>query len=78
MSEPVKIMMYRTPAEMALWEGGLLWPIMASTFWAFILCLAVLWLCKTFVKRDYRADYIAVATLIIGFIGCLKLVYGVI
>ena len=78
MSEPVKIIMYRTPAEAALWEGGMMWPIMASAFWAFIITLAVLALCNRFLKRNYRADIIAIATLVIAFFGCLKLVYGVI
>ena len=78
MSEPVKIIMYRTPAEAALWEGGMLWPAMASAFWAFIITLAVLWACNKFVQRRYRADYVAIATLIIGFFGCLKFMYGVI
>ena len=78
MSEPVKIIMYRNPAEAALWEGGMMWPIMASTFWAFIITLAVLALCNRFLKHNYRADIIAIATLVIAFFGCLKLVYGVI
>ena len=78
MSEPTRIIMYRNPAEAALWEGGMLWPIMASTFWAFIITLAVLALCNRFLKRNYRADIIAIATLVIAFFGCLKLVYGVI
>lgn len=84
MSEPVKIIMYRTPAEAALWEGGLLWPIMASTFWAFIITLAVLAFCEKvlvrfgFIEMRYHAGIVAIASLVIAFIGCLKLVYGVI
>ena len=78
MTEPVKIMMYRTPAEAALWEGGMLWPILSSAFWAFIITLAVLALCTRLFRRNYRGDIIAIVTLFIAFFGCLKLVYGVI
>ena len=84
MSEPVKIIMYRTPAEAALWEGGLLWPAMASAFWAFIITLAVLAFCEKvlvrfgFIEGRYRADIVAIASFLIAFFACLKLVYGVI
>lgn len=78
MSEPVKIIMYRTPAEAALWEGGMLWPVLSSAFWAFVITLVVLWGFSKFVKREYRGDYIAIGTLVIAFLGCLKFMYGVI
>lgn len=84
MSEPTRIIMYRNPAEAALWEGGMMWPVMSSAFWGFIFCLLVLAFCEKvlvrfgFIERRYRGDIVAIASFLIAFFGCLKLVYGVI
>lgn len=76
MLRPVEVIMYRTPGEAMLWHSGMLWPIMSSAFWAFVLTLMVLKLVNS-TGIKYRADYLAIGTLIVSFIGILHFIYGV-
>lgn len=41
MSDPTRIIVYRNPGEAALWESGMLFPIIASTVIAAVLTVLV-------------------------------------
>lgn len=41
MSDPTRIIVYRNPGEAALWESGMLFPIIASTVIAMVLTALV-------------------------------------
>jgi hypothetical protein len=69
MSDPQSIIVYRNPAEAALWEGGMVWPIMVGAFFAIIAGIIAAKLADGRVKD---ASIPAVIVMVIVFIAVLK------
>lgn len=71
MSDPTRIIVYRNPAEAALWESGLMFPLLASLFIGFVFALMVggLWgaLTKYMRTRNHHAGTVTVVAFIAGF-----------
>jgi len=73
MSDPTRIIVYRNPAEAALWESGMLFPIIASTVIAIVFTLLILkvWeaACDLFRIKNHRSDIVALvaAVSIMGY-----------
>lgn len=74
MSDPTRIIVYRNPAEAALWESGMLFPIIASTFIGFMFAIMVggLWTAafryinRNKPKRDEYSAKVTVVAFIVG------------
>lgn len=71
MSDPTRIIVYHNPAEAALWESGMVFPLMASAFIGFVFALMVggLWsaLTKYARTRNHHAGTVTVIAFIVGF-----------
>lgn len=81
MSDPTRIIVYRNPAEAALWESGMLFPIIASTVIAAVLTVLVVKVweagCDFLNVRGKRHTNIVAMVAAVGIMGYSLRCFGV-
>lgn len=82
MSEPISIVVYRNPGEAALWESGMMFPIIASMVIAAVLTFLVVKVweagCDFLNVRGKRYTNIVAMVAAVGIMGYSLHCFGVI
>ena len=68
------IIVYRNPLEAALWEGGMVWPIIVGCFVGFVTFLILIKIAEYVSPR--RNGFVQVSDLVMGSIGAAALIAG--
>lgn len=78
-SEPVRVIMYRSPDEAALWESGMMFPLIVSLVVAFICAIVAVKVYEAFRPKSkgfhMPADKHAIIPIVSAIIGMLATLY---
>lgn len=73
MSDVQKVLIYHDPMQMALWEGGLMWPLICSMFWAVMACILVgAIINKIPYKQGRDYSWVFIVTVVVAIFGTFK------